>query len=44
MTPEDRRIYAGAAADEVWPFSRDAADRALAQDVLPLLGAAQSEV
>lgn len=44
MTAEDRRLYARAAADEVWPFSRDAADRALALDVLPLLGAAQSEV
>ena len=38
MTAEDRRGYARAAAGEVRAFSRDAADRALAVDVLPPLG------
>jgi glycosyltransferase involved in cell wall biosynthesis len=38
MTPGDRQAYAGAAAAEVQPFSRDAADRALQLDVLPQLG------
>jgi glycosyltransferase involved in cell wall biosynthesis len=38
MTPDARRAYAGAAADEVLQFSREAADRALDRDVLPQLG------
>jgi glycosyltransferase involved in cell wall biosynthesis len=38
MTPEARRAYAGNSADQVRPFSREAADRALELDVLAQLG------
>jgi hypothetical protein len=39
MSDEERRTYADAATDQVWPFSRETADRALALEILPLLGA-----
>jgi glycosyltransferase involved in cell wall biosynthesis len=37
LAPQSRRRYASAAAEGVRPFSRAAADRALAEQVLPLL-------